>query len=610
MQFRRLTKPAWLLPLAFLAYFVGFAYQCMGQALFRTWFFSSDEYVLAAEIIRFSNLDFRQHFFDNPGTFFMLLDTPIWATYYAVQRALGAVPQAGLDVFTFQHLPALFVLMRATTLTCFLLSAVLLFVLGAKILNPVAGALASLLLLMSPAYTAYSSFTRTESLAMTLMLAATLWLMRDIERHPLSSANQPRLGDPVVVTGILVGLAAGARLHSLTAALPLLVLILWMERPFAKPSYPPWVLTLAKWVLPLSWVAAGLVGYLSSVRLSQKPGAQHFLIALALAWGAGSVMGLAFYCWDRTRPMMVRMVSPDVIKLTLGCCIGGVLGNPTVFWQHHYFLGSVQMYSGYVDQERLSWPFWKNVTWYVSHYVSVVAPDTISLALLFAGVIWIVALRDRRLVPFLAGAALFFLSKPLALRAFFHHIILWLPFFYLVCAYPVGKLMDLIASRGRHGAWWANVAGAIVLYGCFHAFPSGPKMAVEDMRATEERLHSVERATAWIKSNTEPDATLAISYFCFNPDAFYAWLRSLEVPVPASVLGGRDYTIWWGHERALRGKAGYACVTPSDLPAIKKGLDMTEPGQGTDPYTDARFRRVASFGAGASEVDLFRYDYR
>ena len=36
----------------------------MTPSLFRTWYFSSDEYVVVAEVIRFLHLDFRQHFFE------------------------------------------------------------------------------------------------------------------------------------------------------------------------------------------------------------------------------------------------------------------------------------------------------------------------------------------------------------------------------------------------------------------------------------------------------------------------------------------------------------------------------------------------------------------
>jgi len=57
-------------------------------------------------------------------------------------------------------------------------------------------------------------------------------------------------------------------------------------------------------------------------------------------------------------------------------------------------------------------------------------------------------------------------------------------------------------------------------------------------------LQNIGRATAWIKQNTQPQGSVAISYFCLNPDAFYTWLRSLEVPVPLSVFDGAN--TWCG----------------------------------------------------------------
>src|SRR6185369_7100129 len=48
----------------FLACLIGFGFHYMRPMLLRTWFFHADEYVVAAEVIRFSQLDFRQHFFD------------------------------------------------------------------------------------------------------------------------------------------------------------------------------------------------------------------------------------------------------------------------------------------------------------------------------------------------------------------------------------------------------------------------------------------------------------------------------------------------------------------------------------------------------------------
>ena len=114
----------------------------------------------------------------------------------------------------------------------------------------------------------------------------------------------------------------------------------------------------------------------------------------------------------------------------------------------------------------------------------------------------------------------------------------------------------------------------------------------------------------WIKQNTQPKGTVAICYFCLNPDAFYAIVRSLEAPVPLTVFDGREYLMWRGDRSALRGKTGYACATPADVVSMTSNLDVQSFGEGTDPYSDPGFQRVVTFGAGPDEVDRFHFDLR
>jgi hypothetical protein len=72
----------------------------------------------------------------------------------------------------------LFAVMRGTTLAFFLLSPILVFLLCARLTSKAAAAVATLLLMLSPIYCHFSSFVRTESMAMVLILGAILWLNR------------------------------------------------------------------------------------------------------------------------------------------------------------------------------------------------------------------------------------------------------------------------------------------------------------------------------------------------------------------------------------------------------------------------------------------------
>ncbi len=65
-----------------------------------------------------------------------------------------------------------------------------------------------------------------------------------------------------------------------------------------------------------------------------------------------------------------------------------------------------------------------------------------------------------------------------------------------------------------------------------------------------------------------------------------------------------------GNRSQIQGKAGYALATPDDVIATKTKLDLESPGEGTDPYNDPDFQRVASFGSKNTEVDVFRFDRR
>jgi hypothetical protein len=354
---------------------------------------------------------------------------------------------------------------------------------------------------------------------------------------------------------------------------------------------------------------ASILAVMLMSKATSYPAAVRLFSGVALGWIAGSASALLLYRLPRTKPLVVRIISPGHVKLFIGFSAGFLLGNPTILRQYEYFFQSVQMYSGYVDRDRLAWPFLKNLTWYIGHYVEILAPDRLTLALLCLGCITILAARDRKMFPYLLGAGLFFFSKPLTVVAAPHHVILWLPYFFMICAYPAGKLCQLLSDRLPYGNAWATAALACVLFFSVTHLTAGPSAASANATASEARMRNIEQATGWIKTHAEPKATVAISYYCFNPDTFYAWAAQLQVPLPPEAFDGRDYVIWWGHARALRGKSGYACATRADVPSMKARLDLSEPGEGTDPYTDPRFTPVVSFGSGADEVDLFRFNY-
>jgi len=604
----------------FLALLLTYSLKDLLVSLSRSWFFSSDEYVFAAEVIRFLNLDFHQRYFDMPGTPYMLLTAILWAVFYPVQTWFRPDPASGSIVaFTYNHLDWFFTVLRFGTIFFYALSLVLLFLLVKRLLNGAGACVACLLLAMSPIYAGYSSFCRVESMAICLALSALLIAYRAMEKDARGLGARPTWRDPMIWAGFLVGAAAAARLHSVAASAPLLWLVVHLdERTPRAVDYPRWALRAAAFQLPAMFLG-GIVCYWEAVRrvVIVLPHAAALFSKAGIACAVAPVAAVLLYRFERTRPFLLRVASPAAIKMALGCVGGFLLANCTVLWQYNYFVGSIDMYSGtYIDWQRTTWPLWTNIRWYVAFYLKVFAPDSIVLILLAVSIAWIAISRDRRLLPYLVVFLAFFVSKPINLIAAPHHTLLWLPWFAVICAFPVARIYSILAARaaGHRGLQLVPVAVAAALFAVIAThLTNGPREAAAQVRGTEERLQNISKATDWIEHQTPLGVTVAMSYFCYNPDVFYTWMKSMAVPVPGVAgLERRRFFVWEGDRQGLRGFAGYVCGTGGSAAAAvdRRRLNVKDPNGVLDLYSDPDFERVASFGSGPNEVDLFRFDYR
>src|SRR5262249_58291125 len=149
----------------------------------------------------------------------------------------------------------------------------------------------------------------------------------------------------------------------------------------------------------------------------------------------------------------------------------------------------------------------------------------------------------------------------------------------IICGCPVGLLFDFLARRGPYGGVVASAALGVGFTMLTLSVTPGPKAVAAAEAGIEERLGNIVAATDWIKRHTEPDATIAVRYYCFNADIAYAWMRSLEIPVPLSVFDSRTFEVWWGTASQLKGRTGYVCLTPLDL-ALTEDVKLRSPGDG------------------------------
>jgi hypothetical protein len=586
----------------FLAALLLFVLRFMLVGVFTTWFFTMDEYVAVGEVIRFAQHDYNQRFFDMPGTPFFFLAALAWFLVYAPCAILDqGVAAAGIQSFTFGHLQALFETVRGVTLLMFCASVLLLFCLTSKLLDTAAGRLAALILAMSPTYTNYSSFVRVESMAMCLVIGALLCLAYASDRRHF---RHPFL-DLVLLAGFLAGAAAGTRLHSMTASLPALFLVqIASPRSPTPDDYPRWVKVTAVSTACSLFAAAGAFPFL---RPYFAPWPDAYLLFQRALLGASALIVIAFvmYGVPRMRPLLIRLAPPDTVRLLVGFAVGVLFTVPTIIDGREYFFRSIQFYTAaYLDFDRARLPLWDNVARYARFYLELLFPDRVTLCLFVAGAAGILVTRSRKLVPFLAAAFLFFLSKPLNLRAGQHHILMWLPYYASVSAYPA-YLTGRLLRRWPAIALAANGA-ALIVVAMF--MTNGAQVMAVNRGFVQERLANVQLATTWIKARAESDSTIALAYLCFNPDVFYRQMRYLEVPMPLSMLDGREL-IWWGNASALNDRFGYLCAAPQDA-TLKDLINGTAPGDGMDPYTDPRLQLVQTFGNGRSEVDVFRFDNR
>ena len=331
------------------------------------------------------------------------------------------------------------------TLTFYCGSLLLVFLLAARLMNRPAAWIATFILAASPIYASYSSFVRVESLSVCFILIGALILVSRVNRDALRNRPAPsseRLLDGVFAAGMCAGFAAATRLHTITASVRLFALLLIVPpRGNGAADYPRWVKLGAMPAVIILAGAAWLVCVTWRPRFESMPHA-YAMVKLVVGGPLAAIgLGFGLYAIPSMRLFLVQVANQRVIKMLLGCSVGLLLGMPTVVRQYPFLLRSAEFYrTAYVDVTRAGWPLWANLTWYVRYYLlEVITPDTIVFALFLLGAGVIVLRRDRRSLPFLLAALLFFFSKPLNLKAAPHHVLAWLPFYAVIsvlCSSP------------------------------------------------------------------------------------------------------------------------------------------------------------------------------
>ncbi len=635
-------KASFFIEIAFIAGLIVYTISLLAKCLVTPWYYTSDEVVYTAEIVKFLDLNFNQNFFDIPGTPFMFLTTILWAVWYGLLYITGHASTAvGTRLFTFQHLQDLYFLMRLLVLIFYASSIALTYICGKRLTNAVGGCVAALFLALFFPYASYSSFVRTESMGITLALTA-LYLV--LEALTFGKVKY------FLIAGILSGVAAAARFHFALATLPVIIsLYFFTRRQCGKPvqestpgsvnnektnsvsdevvgNRPLWSLILSS-LIGAFFVTGGVITLLISLHLVQPNFLTHAMLItvesnsvdevikgltlMRKLWLFLAMVSLAFFIALRIpklRDRVRKILNPAIILIVSGFGVGFVLGTPTFLWRGSHLLRSIQFYGDWIDQKRQKLSLLGQLFDVYSSYWKVITP-TIGLTwLLIVGAVLIILRRDRTLYPILIGCAMAFISQPILLVIAPYRVDPWLPYLTIVQAYPLAVVYQMLAQLNRQKLLFQLFSLSMMILIGTSVVHNGVQVASNNIeQMLIPRLNAVAQVTNWLEANTDSNAEIFLSYFSFNKAMFYTWIEQQGAKVPKKIRETRHYYPWWSNRSALQNHAGYLVATQADL-VSKNYWDSKQPGEGVDPFTEKAFTRVASFAGGGYQFGIFRFD--
>jgi hypothetical protein len=601
---------------------VGWIVARVWEGLFIVWWFNTDEVVFFQEVIRQLRLDPGQTFFDIPGTPFMTLTSAWTALWWAAWKLFGLTSAANASEFAFEHVQGVYVSMRVLTLGLYVVAVVLAYRLFARTTSAVTAALASVLLASLPIHVHYSHFVRTESLGLVLSLLAV-----GLVALPRADASWRSF----LAAGALAGAATGARFHFALVAIPVLLAVFFLDRrrwtDAERGGAGERAVLTAGAVLATLFAAGAAVallhrgGVVGAGRLTdtmllttaagpeQYAGAKAAVGKLWVLLGGASLALLLLHAWAFTRRWVRPAVNVFTVALALGFAGGFLVAHPSFLWRGELQLRSVQFYGDWTDPNLAALgplASWWNVTRY---YFNQALPEAWVKIAFVLGAILIAWRRNPIHLAFLLGAAACFVSHPVRMKLWPHHIIPWLPFLCFVAAYPVGIAAEWVGRRWRHPAFAAAMAAAVVGAGSW-AVSARFGQATQYLDVSRARTTQITEMERWLAEHVPPDAYVATSYYSLGRVGFLRWIEDSGVPVPRRVKGDRDAHIWWLERSALDGRAGYVCVSRADITFFHDDFERKNPGSTYDPFQDSRFQPVASFGGGFYELTVFRFDLR
>jgi Dolichyl-phosphate-mannose-protein mannosyltransferase len=593
------------------------------DALFLPWPGNPDEFPYVQEVLRFTGLDFRQQFFDIPGTPLMFLTAGLWTLMYWSLRLLrDPSTGVGLTEFSFQHIQTLFVFLRVLVLFINLASIVLLYALGKRLLGEVGGLVAALLLTFSWVYSQSGWYIRIEPLAVLLVVATF---------HFWISARQSGRYRYYLLAGLCAGLSMAVRFPVIVATVTVLcadgVLRRAPRTGKPQPRRSPWLLP-ALAVPPMIGAAVVLAlraGYVQPSLLTDTmllsvdghvtayPRSTKLVGSLWLGVGLLAAVVLVAELVGRWRRRGVgQLVDTPPLLVCLGVPLGFLMGTPTVLWSGRYLLRSIELFVERNAYGVTGRGFVADFADMVALYWNGVARTPDEVALLIAGIVLALVLRTRVLWPLLIGASIGILSQWGKLQTE-RHLLAWFPYFYLIMAYPAAVGAGLLQRlTGNVTGKLLSLGAALAIVLPFHGWMPG--IAAKESSLTHIARSGLQsQVNEWLLANTDPGAI--IFHVCcdtFNDQVIFDWMAQNGLSIPTSVRNGRNDRAWFGDKQSLLNvKSGYCIISRSNFkPQYIDYYSKMSPDRVVDPTTDRHFTLRAAFPSqDYTPLEIYQFSF-
>jgi hypothetical protein len=612
---------------------------CIVSASYKTiavpWFTMTEEFPYAQEVLRFLSGDFRQRFFDIPGTPFIAVVTAVYAPILAI-LSMATHQSGSFAERAFEHLDLLYLVMRCVSLLAFAIASWLVFLIGRRFATRDAALVGAVVFAAHPIIALTLFHTRIEPFAVLLVSASTLAWLRGIETGRWSF---------YAGAGFLAGLAMAARFPLAFATLPIFLLY-GLARPSAITGFGKTVdRTLTGALLALAVVGGALAAvhlmglsgrsslanaFFLSVPHGGYPRATRAIAYLWVLLGAIAATAMLAALTLPGRRLLLRYLDSPLATIIVFFPIGLVIGVPTLFAGADFFLASIEMFverNAFVGSNVTPGGWIANVhgIWSVTGLylfghgglIALLDPRPFLNPQRYppheAGVLFSVPLvvlfccgclakhADRWLYSSILFGCLVGIVSQFGKLQTPRHIAGWLPWFCIIIAAGAEWLIERGNGRRSMMALFALLLGAILWE--------------RSVLIAPEINHLVEKAglqfklDRWLRANVGPDEL--VFHTCCEPitsSVVLSWMKSNAVAVPRKYLKNAS-VIWFGQQSALHDAVeGYVITSRLSYPGqYVEYYRQMNPAELVDPYNDRRFDHRHEI-VGRNIYDIFHFD--